>query len=108
LIGFGFSPNEIDRIYLLFNITRKSEQYKKANTSDFGNSVKDYFAILGISRDTSIEELKKAYRSLAMQHHPDILRSKGIPIEDVRKAEELLKLFNEAYEWLLKKHYMKD
>ncbi|MBI4936965.1 MAG: molecular chaperone DnaJ [Nitrosomonadales bacterium] len=54
---------------------------------------KDYYEVLGINRDASDEEIKKAYRKLAMKHHPD--RNPDNP-----KAEEHFKEAKEAYEIL--------
>src|SRR5512137_502182 len=51
---------------------------------------KDYYAALGVARGASEEEIKKAYRKLAMQYHPD--RNKGD-----KKAEEKFKDISEAY-----------
>src|SRR5512136_1733067 len=54
---------------------------------------KDYYKILGVSRDASEDEIKKSYRKVAMQHHPD--RNPGN-----REAEEKFKVASEAYEVL--------
>jgi molecular chaperone DnaJ len=54
---------------------------------------KDYYEVLGINKDASEEEIKKAYRKLAMKHHPD--RNPDNP-----KAEEHFKEAKEAYETL--------
>jgi curved DNA-binding protein len=54
---------------------------------------KDYYNILGISRSASTEEIRKAYRKLAMQYHPD--RN-----PDNKQAEERFKEINEAYQVL--------
>ncbi|HDP93745.1 MAG TPA: molecular chaperone DnaJ [Candidatus Aminicenantes bacterium] len=51
---------------------------------------KDYYATLGVSRDASTEEIKKAYRRLAMQYHPD--RNSDNP-----EAEDKFKAASEAY-----------
>src|SRR3990167_6053616 len=56
-------------------------------------SKKDYYEVLGVNRDASDEEIKKAYRKLAMKHHPD--RNPDNP-----KAEEHFKEAKEAYEIL--------
>ncbi|MEA3507165.1 MAG: molecular chaperone DnaJ [Elusimicrobiota bacterium] len=54
---------------------------------------KDYYDILGVSKDASQEEIKKAYRKLALKYHPD--RNKG-----EEKAQEKFKEINHAYEVL--------
>jgi molecular chaperone DnaJ len=53
----------------------------------------DYYAVLGVSRDASQEEIKAAFRQLARQYHPDVNK-------DDPEAEEKFKLINEAYQVL--------
>lgn len=55
--------------------------------------MKNYYEILGLTDQASIEEIKKSYRKLAMQHHPD--RNQGN-----KKSEEQFKQINEAYSTL--------
>ncbi len=50
---------------------------------------KDYYAILGVPRDASPEEIKRAYKKLARKYHPDVNKEPG--------AEEKFKEINEAY-----------
>jgi len=54
---------------------------------------RDYYNVLGVNRDASDEEIKKAYRKLAMKHHPD-------RAPDDKAAEEKFKEAKEAYEVL--------
>jgi len=54
---------------------------------------KDYYETLGVTRAASDEEIKKSFRKLARQYHPDVAKDK-------KKAEEKFKEINEAYEVL--------
>jgi molecular chaperone DnaJ len=55
-------------------------------------SKEDYYKLLGVDKNASIDEIKKAYRKLAVKYHPD----KGGPKEDEAKFKEI----NEAYQVL--------
>ncbi len=55
---------------------------------------RDYYEILDISRNASPEEIKKAYRRLAVKYHPDKNR------ENSKEAEEKFKEVSEAYKIL--------
>ncbi|KAI8437935.1 hypothetical protein MSG28_010606 [Choristoneura fumiferana] len=63
--------------------------YKGRKSSEMG---KDYYKILGLSKGASDDEIKKAYRKLALKYHPDKNKAAG--------AEERFKEVAEAYEVL--------
>ena len=54
---------------------------------------KDYYAVLGVKRDAKAEDIKKAYRKLARQHHPDVNPGNKV-------AEEQFKEISEAFDVL--------
>jgi len=53
---------------------------------------KDYYKILGVSREAPQDEIKRAYRKLARKYHPDVSKE--------AQAEERFKALGEAYEVL--------
>lgn len=58
---------------------------------------RDYYEVLGLSKDASDDEIKKAYRTLAKKHHPDLN-------PDDKESEARFKEANEAYETLSDKN----
>jgi curved DNA-binding protein len=64
-------------------------------------AAKDYYHILGVAKNASDEEIKKAYRKLAMKYHPDRNPNK-------KEAEERFKEINEAYAVLSDKEKRKQ
>ena len=55
---------------------------------------RDYYEVLGVNKDASESEIKKAYRKLAVKHHPD-------KNPEDSEAEEKFKEIGEAYEVLM-------
>ncbi len=53
---------------------------------------RDYYEILGVSKDASPDDIKRAYRKLVMQYHPD-----RVPEDKKKEAEEKFKEISEAY-----------
>lgn len=72
------------------NFIQKSKRERQLNrTNAMG---KDYYQILGVSRSASADEIKKAYRKMALKYHPDKNSDPG--------AEEKFKEIAEAYDVL--------
>lgn len=53
---------------------------------------RDYYEVLGVKKNAALDEIKKAYRQLALSHHPD-----RVPSEQKKEAEERFKEISEAY-----------
>ncbi len=67
-----------------------------ADTGAF--SVDDAYQLLGVAKSADKNEVKRAYRKLMSQHHPDKLVSKGLPPEMIKVATEKTQHIKAAYE----------
>lgn len=62
----------------------------------------DPYRVLGVPHGASDDEVKRQYRSLVKENHPDILAGRGVPEQFLVIASERLKAINEAYDVIAK------
>jgi DnaJ like chaperone protein len=74
----------------------------RAGTAASAPSLADAYAALGVQESASDAELKRAYRRLMSQHHPDKLSARGVPEEVLRVATEKSQEIQAAYELIRK------
>ncbi len=79
---FGFSEAEFARI----------------REAHVGADAADPYRLLGITPDTSADDIKKRWKSLLREHHPDALVARGVPQEFVDVATKKVAAINAAYD----------
>ncbi len=65
-----------------------SQQFNGSNAPTKAGQLDNAYKILGVSKDTSMRDIKKSYRKLMSQHHPDKLIAKGLPPAMMEAAKE--------------------
>jgi DnaJ like chaperone protein len=82
--SLGFSAQDFERLAAMVGAEQHGGQGGRVEQV----SLDDAYAILSVSSDASDAEVKRAYRKLMNQHHPDKLVAKGLPDEMMKMAEE--------------------
>ena len=92
---FKTSSDDFNRIKGLYNNSN--------NGSPYDERMKQYYKILGVLETDSLENIKKKYKDIIKEYHPDRTQGKGLPAEFIKFANKKLIDFNEAYNEI-KKH----
>ena len=87
----------------IHELERLIQQFSVASGKSSKLSIDDAYVILGADKSLTDKELKRAYRRLLAQHHPDKLVAKGLPDEMIKLANDKTQEIISAYE-LIKKH----
>jgi len=96
----GFSEYELNSI--LAAIAAEAHHQKSGRGGKSGEmQTEDACAILNISPGANLSEVKRAYRKLMSQHHPDKLVSKGLPEEMMKVATQKTQEIRAAYERII-------
>lgn len=77
--------------------------WQQANTKD---QIADAYEVLGVSADADEKTIKRAYRKLMNEHHPDKLMAKGLPPEMMNVAKEKSQQIQHAYDLIKKEKGM--
>ena len=92
----GFDRREVEAIE---EMMRAEMRFRRGPDRGIGRmTLADAYAVLGVGADTEPAEIKKAYRRLMSQHHPDKLVSKGLPEEMIKMATEKTQEVKAAWE----------
>ncbi|MCP4983114.1 MAG: co-chaperone DjlA [Gammaproteobacteria bacterium] len=95
----GIPVSQLDRLEEMLRAGFGRGGYDAASAK---TSLQDAYRLLGVDDDVSDAELKKVYRRLMSQHHPDKLVAKGLPEEMIRDATEKTQQIKAAYELIRK------
>jgi DnaJ like chaperone protein len=90
----GFSGTDFERLDAMI----RAEQHAARGGPVEQVSLEDAYAILNITPEATDAEVKRAYRRLTNQHHPDKLVAKGLPEDMMKLAEEKTREIRVAYE----------
>ncbi|KKL02562.1 co-chaperone DjlA [Rheinheimera mesophila] len=99
----GISTAQLQQMISRYEAEARFAKSSQSGTTDIANRLTDAYKILGVHADSSEAAIKKAYKKLMAQHHPDKLMSQGLPPELMDMAKQKTQDIQAAYE-LIRNH----
>ena len=87
--------NYLWRVAEIFGLSER--EFLRLKNAHLGLASDDPYLILGVDKDISDEDLKRAYRRSAAANHPDMMVAKGVPPELMGLANHKMAMINRAY-----------
>ena len=79
-----------------------AHDFARIKESHLGPDQADPYQVLGVARDATDVDIKRVYRQLIREHHPDALIAQGVPEEFVQVANDKIAAINVAYDQIEK------
>ncbi|EKO3577708.1 co-chaperone DjlA [Vibrio metschnikovii] len=118
--GLGFSSDQLERRLRMQEAAFRFQQSGGFTGQQGGSSgssqwqqpssrdrLADAFSVLGVNQDADVQTIKRAYRKLMNEHHPDKLMAKGLPPEMMNMAKEKSQEIQHAYDLIKKEQGFK-
>ena len=100
--GLGYSAKELDKLLEMIiagaNFHQQGQTGGSNSFAQSGQQLANAYKVLGVTEQDSASDIKKAYRKLMSQHHPDKLVAKGLPPEMMETAKQKAQDIQAAYE----------
>ncbi len=94
-----YHPNEdlfLERVAEIFGVTEPD--FRSMRARFVPDARPDPYSVLGVAPDTPVAEIRKAWRHLVRETHPDRMVARGVPPEAMKLAEKRLIAINRAWE----------
>jgi len=98
--GMGLNASELEQLLRMVHAQSSFQQQHGRSREPRGSTLADAYRALGVAESADDKEIKRAYRKLMSENHPDKLVARGVPESMVKLATERTQEIQAAYEMI--------